>query len=213
MLNLKKTHPLLRVCNDSKINMRNGACEGLSRVSWSFMSIIIHMYWCCKSQTRFSSCEWAEPRKVGWPYSPGDYLRPEEDERQGMKDRMDEKLAPAGFMGHQTNTDEGFDIGDCLAQWYRPNFETFMVCKSYFQPRNLTSSILIFLLTSPNRKSVRSFSWFICQSEKFSVFRKTWSFWLSHFSNFTTILQDTDPNWVRFLIYSADTTLNTCNKG
>ena len=30
--------------------------------------------------------------------------------------------------------DNEWEIGDCLAQWWRPNFETFMVCHVYFHP-------------------------------------------------------------------------------
>jgi len=61
---------------------------------------------------------------------PGDYLKPGEDEIEGLKARLDDRLAPpAGSM--QFNASHGIDndweIGDCLAQWWRPNFETFMV--------------------------------------------------------------------------------------
>lgn len=57
---------------------------------------------------------------------PGDYLKPEDEEIQGFKERLDERLAPVGqqFSGE---TKEGeWEIGDTLAQWWRPNFETFM---------------------------------------------------------------------------------------
>lgn len=56
---------------------------------------------------------------------PGDYLRPEDDELEGFKKRLDERLAPVGSLGDD-QTDADWDIGDCLAQWWRPNFETFM---------------------------------------------------------------------------------------
>ncbi|KAI3399083.1 hypothetical protein diail_7883 [Diaporthe ilicicola] len=56
---------------------------------------------------------------------PGDYLRPEDDEIEGFKTRLDERLAPVGSLGDgQTAGD--WHIGDSLAQWWRPNFETFM---------------------------------------------------------------------------------------
>ena len=57
---------------------------------------------------------------------PGDYLKPEDEEIQGFKERLNERLAPVGqqFSGE---TKEGeWEIGDTLAQWWRPNFETFM---------------------------------------------------------------------------------------
>lgn len=61
---------------------------------------------------------------------PGDYLKPGEDEIEGLKRRLDERLAPPSD-SRQFNASHGVDndweIGDCLAQWWRPNFETFMV--------------------------------------------------------------------------------------
>lgn len=61
---------------------------------------------------------------------PGDYLKPGEDESEGLKRRLDERLAPPSD-SRQFNASHGVDneweIGDCLAQWWRPNFETFMV--------------------------------------------------------------------------------------
>ena len=61
---------------------------------------------------------------------PGDYLKPGEDEIEGLKRRLDERLAPPSA-SRQFNpgqsVDNDWEIGDCLAQWWRPNFETFMV--------------------------------------------------------------------------------------
>jgi hypothetical protein len=61
---------------------------------------------------------------------PGDYLKPGEDELEGLKRRLDDRLAPPSD-SRQFNASHGIDndweIGDCLAQWWRPNFETFMV--------------------------------------------------------------------------------------
>lgn len=56
---------------------------------------------------------------------PGDYLRPEDDEIEGFKARLDERLAPVGSLG-EGNKAGDWQVGDCLAQWWRPNFETFM---------------------------------------------------------------------------------------
>lgn len=64
---------------------------------------------------------------------PGDYLKPGEDEGDGLKRLLDVRLAPPSE-SRQFNASHGIDndweIGDCLAQWWRPNFETFMVCSS-----------------------------------------------------------------------------------
>ncbi|KAI9664261.1 MAG: hypothetical protein M1831_002440 [Alyxoria varia] len=51
---------------------------------------------------------------------PGDYLKPEDDEITGFKKRLNERLAPDGAAAA-----DDWDIGDCLAQWFRPNAETF----------------------------------------------------------------------------------------
>ncbi|KAF7361383.1 Cleavage and polyadenylation specificity factor subunit 5 [Mycena sanguinolenta] len=60
---------------------------------------------------------------------PGDYLLPGEDEISGLKKRLDDRLAPPASSGLPSNVTDGaeWEIGDCLAQWWRPNFETFMV--------------------------------------------------------------------------------------
>ncbi|EXJ55246.1 hypothetical protein A1O7_08172 [Cladophialophora yegresii CBS 114405] len=53
---------------------------------------------------------------------PGDYLPHDADEIEGFKQRLNERLAP-------TNPKEGdteWEVGDCLAQWWRPNHETFL---------------------------------------------------------------------------------------
>ncbi|KAL4066572.1 cleavage and polyadenylation specificity factor 25 kDa subunit [Scleroderma citrinum] len=56
-------------------------------------------------------------------------LQPGEDDVEGLKRRLDERLAPPPE-SKQFNASHGVDneweIGDCLAQWWRPNFETFM---------------------------------------------------------------------------------------
>ncbi|CAD6889092.1 unnamed protein product [Tilletia controversa] len=59
---------------------------------------------------------------------PGDYLRPGEDETDGLKARLDERLAPLDFnsSGQPVPIPVEWDIGECLAQWWRPSFETFM---------------------------------------------------------------------------------------
>lgn len=57
---------------------------------------------------------------------PGDYLAPEDDEIEGFKRRLNERLAPA--LGSQLSEGDDGDwiVGDTLAQWWRPNYETFM---------------------------------------------------------------------------------------
>ena len=58
-------------------------------------------------------------------HSPGDYLLPNDEEITGFKARLNERLAPPGQTSVEgTNSD--WEITDTLAQWWRPNFETFM---------------------------------------------------------------------------------------
>jgi cleavage and polyadenylation specificity factor subunit 5 len=56
-------------------------------------------------------------------YSPGDYLPASAEEISGFKSRLNERLAP---QNSTSNADSDWEIGDTLAQWWRPNFETFM---------------------------------------------------------------------------------------
>ncbi|MCJ1285434.1 hypothetical protein MMC26_004774 [Xylographa opegraphella] len=58
--------------------------------------------------------------------SPGDYLLPEDDETEGFKSRLNERLAPVGNQFSGEGVNDEWQIGDTLAQWWRPNFETFM---------------------------------------------------------------------------------------
>ncbi|KAI9883165.1 MAG: hypothetical protein M1823_005059 [Watsoniomyces obsoletus] len=57
---------------------------------------------------------------------PGDYLRAEEDEIEGFKEKLNERLAPVGTQFSGEGVNDEWVVGDTLAQWWRPNFETFM---------------------------------------------------------------------------------------
>lgn len=59
-------------------------------------------------------------------FRPGDYLLPEDDEIEGFKSRLNERLAPVGSQFSGEGVNDEWQIGDTLAQWWRPNFETFM---------------------------------------------------------------------------------------
>lgn len=69
---------------------------------------------------------------------PGHYLKPGEDEVQGLSDLLDERLMPTedapesyGPSGEGREQVKGeWEVGDCLATWWRPSFETFMVSRS-----------------------------------------------------------------------------------
>jgi hypothetical protein len=57
---------------------------------------------------------------------PGDYLRADDDEIEGFKARLNERLAPVGTQFSGEGVNDEWQVGDTLAQWWRPNFETFM---------------------------------------------------------------------------------------
>jgi cleavage and polyadenylation specificity factor subunit 5 len=57
---------------------------------------------------------------------PGDYLKHDEEELEGFKNRLNERLAPVGSQFSGEGVNDEWEIGDTLAQWWRPNFETFM---------------------------------------------------------------------------------------
>ncbi|KAJ9096783.1 hypothetical protein QFC21_005054 [Naganishia friedmannii] len=62
---------------------------------------------------------------------PGDYLRPGEDEVDGLKRRLDERLTPQTVSGEYDVTGPGqgggdWEIGEVLSTWYRPAFESYM---------------------------------------------------------------------------------------
>ncbi|RHZ72161.1 hypothetical protein Glove_245g20 [Diversispora epigaea] len=56
---------------------------------------------------------------------PGDYLKPGEDEIEGLEARLDERLLPVVTYNSNAPKEE-WQIGECLSVWWRPNFETFM---------------------------------------------------------------------------------------
>ncbi|KAL2918038.1 hypothetical protein HK105_202452 [Polyrhizophydium stewartii] len=56
-------------------------------------------------------------------FRPGGALRPGEDEIEGLKLRINQKLAPIG--GDQTSQGD-FEVGELLGVWWRPNFEQAM---------------------------------------------------------------------------------------
>ena len=177
--NPKKIHLSPLVCSVFKTIMRTLACAAPWRAFSSCMTTVTRISSCSKLLTRSSSCM----RFILFVFgplthlkSPGDYLKPGEDELEGLKRRLDERLAPPSD-SRQFNASHGIDndweIGDCLAQWWRPNFETFMVRRVLLDPRRLSSnalapsrarSIHLCLLTLPNLKNARSSSSCKCQS-------------------------------------------------
>ena len=58
-------------------------------------------------------------------FRPGDYIPHDADEIEGFKTRLNDRLAPTGSLKEQS-TDNDWNVHSTLAQWYRPNYETFM---------------------------------------------------------------------------------------
>jgi cleavage and polyadenylation specificity factor subunit 5 len=101
---------------------------------------------------------------------PGDYLQAEDDEVEGFKRRLNERLAPVGSQFSGEGVNDEWVIGDTLSQWWRPNFETFMYpfipahctrpkeCKKlYFiqLPKSSESSSLVLAVLMIPRGSLR----------------------------------------------------------
>jgi cleavage and polyadenylation specificity factor subunit 5 len=93
---------------------------------------------------------------------PGDYLKPEDEEISGFKERLNERLAPVGTQFSGEGVNEEWEIGDTLAQWWRPNFETFMYP---FIPAHVTRpkecKKLYFIQLPRQSKSIPPFSFSI----------------------------------------------------
>lgn len=67
-------------------------------------------------------------RLTGHTHRPGDYIAHDADEVAGFKARLNDRLAPTGSLAASNTTPESADwnIHSTLAQWWRPNFETYM---------------------------------------------------------------------------------------
>ena len=113
------------------------ACVEPARESLSAMNTITRTSSCCRLQMPFSSC--MSPLAPSSPFPelavqadsrgtarPGDYLRADEDEIEGFKSRLNERLAPSGNQFSGEGVNDEWQIADTIAQWWRPSFETFM---------------------------------------------------------------------------------------
>jgi cleavage and polyadenylation specificity factor subunit 5 len=100
---------------------------------------------------------------------PGDYLRPEDDEIDGFKARLDERLAPVGRLGEGEEAGN-WEVGECLAQWWRPNFETFMypfVPAHVTRPKECKKAYFIHL----PKTSKATKPWHSCRCTRLTTFR------------------------------------------
>ncbi|ORY75642.1 Cleavage/polyadenylation specificity factor subunit 5 [Leucosporidium creatinivorum] len=86
---------------------------------------------------------------------PGDYLKPDESDLEGLQTRLHYRLGPAsaeeGGESHKMLAEEkrgpgDWEISDLLAQWWRPNFESFMypyIPAHISQPKEVKSMYLV----------------------------------------------------------------------
>ena len=186
----RRTRACLPVSSVSRTTTRTLACVAPSRASSSYTTTAIPTSSCSRSPTRSSSCASSVSLFVVTPTlasRPGDYLKPGEDEIDGLKRRLDERLAPPTD-SRQFNASHGLDneweIGDCLAQWWRPNFETFMVrslgTTSATAGSHTRGSTRSSLHTSPNPRNARSSSSSRCPNEVRSRHPPTHTLSLTH---------------------------------
>ncbi|RUS19098.1 nucleotide hydrolase-domain-containing protein [Endogone sp. FLAS-F59071] len=145
----------------SRTITRRAGCGGPSRACSSYTSTITRMCLCFKLRTRSLSCAYSGGRH--WEFmtafkpqsiAPGEYLKPGEDEVDGLKSRLNERLAPVVTPYNQSDLEKqpDWEIGECLSVWWRPNFETFMYP---YVPAHITKpkeQKKIFLVHLPQKK-------------------------------------------------------------
>ena len=83
---------------------------------------------------------------------PGDYIPHNVDEVPGLKTRLNERLAPTGSLSQTDDAD--WNVTATLAQWWRPNFETFMY--PYLPPHisRPKESKKMYLIQLPSHKTL-----------------------------------------------------------
>lgn len=84
----------------------------------------------------FSNCKKTSTLTITYPqsqcssnhliHSPGDHLGPTADELTAFSARLSDRLSPTGSLSSNDPSPRNWNIAHCLAQWYRPNFDTPM---------------------------------------------------------------------------------------
>jgi len=103
---------------------------------------------------------------------PGDYLLPHEEEIPGFRARLAERLSPPEGTSLLDNEDaeerpDEWNVYDCVAQWWRPNFETFMypfIPPHVTRPKECKKMYLIQMpkkSNSPPKKHIQMTFWLI----------------------------------------------------
>ncbi|KZT60525.1 hypothetical protein CALCODRAFT_107245 [Calocera cornea HHB12733] len=66
---------------------------------------------------------------------PGGYIRSDEDEVEGLLKKLDEQLSQPDDEGEYSEDADFWEVDECIARWWRPNFEPFMYP---FKPAHVT---------------------------------------------------------------------------
>jgi hypothetical protein len=93
---------------------------------------------------------------------------PGEDDISGLKRLLDVRLAPPATSTQfdaSHGVDNEWEIGDCLAQWWRPNFETFMVRDRFSMFRVLTVDFASVSLYSRTYHQAQGMQKIVCSSD------------------------------------------------
>ncbi|MCO5561960.1 hypothetical protein L7F22_015586 [Adiantum nelumboides] len=140
---------------DVKMEKDTSVADRLARMKQNYMKegmrkcvegILLHPFENLNAQELHSQCEMNEIVHCKWLHNsrilvqehnhphvlmlqigntfcklPGGRLKPGEDEIEGLKRKLTSKLAPAS-----ASVPPDWKIGECVAVWWRPNFETLM---------------------------------------------------------------------------------------
>lgn len=100
-----------------------------------------------KSPMPFTSCMCSPilaPRllPISLTHSPGGYLDPTESFEDGIISRLHDQLGvPDGKGGYVVpGGKRDWAVGDCLAVWWRPNFDTFMVSSQHLDRMSMSNA-------------------------------------------------------------------------
>ncbi|KAI7872051.1 Cleavage/polyadenylation specificity factor subunit 5 [Spinellus fusiger] len=81
---------------------------------------------------------------------PSHYLRPDQDEREGLKEILNSRIGSTD--PNDVAEEEDWVVGECLSTWWRPNFESYMYP---YIPAHITNpkekKMLYFVHMPPNK--------------------------------------------------------------
>lgn len=102
-------------------------------------------------------------------------MRAEDDEIEGFKARLNERLAPVGTQFTGEGVNDEWQVGDTLAQWWRPNFETFMypfIPAHVTRPKECKKLYFIQLPRSSRSPGLSPAAKMLIELQRFSAYRR-----------------------------------------